>query len=177
MKPAAASSHAGALVVGWGSELHGDDGVGRRVAERLAASAPDGVEALSLHQLTPEVAARLAGAERVYFVDADVRAKRVTADPLPARPATAAGPGLGHALDPAGLVDLAERLVGRRPEAWLVRVPARDMELRIGLSPAAEADADRACRLIRSLLDGSKKGPGSISTMNRLSLQGNGEQS
>jgi len=45
------------LVIGYGNTLRGDDGLGQRAAEALAQRAlPDGVEVLSCHQLTIELA-------------------------------------------------------------------------------------------------------------------------
>src|SRR5262245_33122909 len=60
----------GAVVIGYGSELRGDDGIGPRVAEAVGARGWPGVRALALHQLTPELAEVLAGARVAVFVDA-----------------------------------------------------------------------------------------------------------
>ena len=59
------------LIIGYGNPLRGDDGVGWRVAEAVAAALPDGAaEVLTVHQLTPELAELMSRADRVIFIDA-----------------------------------------------------------------------------------------------------------
>jgi hydrogenase maturation protease len=60
------------LVIGYGNTLRGDDGVGSLVAEQVATwSLPD-VRSHSIHQLTPELAAEIAQAEQIFFIDASI---------------------------------------------------------------------------------------------------------
>ena len=63
---------ADALVIGYGNTLRGDDGIGPAVAEAVAALGLPGVRVIVAHQLTPELAADLADAQLVVFVDAAV---------------------------------------------------------------------------------------------------------
>jgi len=64
------------LVVGYGNTLRGDDGVGPRVAELLAADPRlAGAVVLARHQLTPELAADIAEAALVVFIDASENGK------------------------------------------------------------------------------------------------------
>ena len=64
------------LVIGYGNTLRGDDGVGPRVAEAVAAMALPGVRTLGCHQLAPEHAEAISRADRVVFVDAAVDAAK-----------------------------------------------------------------------------------------------------
>ena len=58
-------------MVGYGSTLRSDDGVGWHVADRLADDPRlAGAEVLARHQLTPELAADVARAALVVLVDA-----------------------------------------------------------------------------------------------------------
>jgi hydrogenase maturation protease len=123
------------LVIGYGNDLRGDDGAGPRVAAEVAAWGWPGVEALAVHQLTPELAEPLSRAGRAVFVDAAVGGEGVAArqlGPVPARG------GLGHASDPAGLLALARAVFGRCPEAWLLAVPGSHFGFGPGLSETAE---------------------------------------
>ena len=128
----------GVIVVGIGNALRGDDAVGPRVAELLAAGGhlPEArIEAR--HQLTPELAEDIAAARLVVLVDAvsDGAPGRVHVNKLVGR-----GQSLGsHAVDPAVLVDLASSLYGRTPPVVLISVSAEQFELGAGLSPALES--------------------------------------
>lgn len=140
-----------ALVIGYGNDLRGDDGIGPRVADAVAAWRRPGVEVLSLVQLTPEVAATLASAERVVFVDADARpdAPGVALRPVTPAPEIAA---ITHGADPCALLALCQAVYGRCPAAWLLTVPARRFDIGAPLSPAAEAGVARALTLLDAWL-------------------------
>src|SRR5205823_6351255 len=58
------------VVIGYGNDLRGDDGVGQRVALSVACWRQPGVMALALHQLTPELTTWLVRATFAIFVDA-----------------------------------------------------------------------------------------------------------
>ena len=135
------------LVIGYGNELRCDDAVGPRAARAVAAWRLSGVEGITTHQLTPELAARIGEAERVVFVDAGQD------DVVLTRPI---GPGQaarvpGHTGEPRELLALAEALYGRCPEAWLVTVPAPELGFGEGLSAAAEHGLAEALRQIRTM--------------------------
>ncbi len=61
------------LVIGYGNELRGDDGIGPHVVSELAALELPGVLTRIVHQLLPELAAELADTCLVIFVDAQLR--------------------------------------------------------------------------------------------------------
>ena len=135
------------LVIGYGNELRRDDGVGPRAARAVAAWQLPGVEGVAAHQLMPELAERIGEAERVVFVDAGQD------DVVLTRPI---GPGQaarvpGHTGEPRELLALAEALYGRRPEAWLITLPAPELGFGEGLSAAAEHGLAEALRQIRTL--------------------------
>lgn len=146
------TSPRGALVIGYGNRLRGDDAVGPLVADAVANWGLAGVEAIAVHQLTPELAARLAEASRVVFVDAAAGGQAVSCRVVRAAPGPAA---LGHALDPGGLLELATQAFGRAPEAWLLTIPANVFELGTGPSATAQAGFETALRRIRGWLLGT----------------------
>src|SRR5579871_5606628 len=86
------------LVVGYGSELRGDDAVGQRVAEQVGGWGMPLVRAIAQHQLTPELAQPLAGARMAIFVDAAVGNDGERVQVRSIAPATMDG-GLGHTGD------------------------------------------------------------------------------
>lgn len=149
-----AASPSPQLVIGWGSELRGDDAAGRCVAARVSGWALPGVESRALHQLTPELAEAIARAARVVFVDAYPAAgpeDDVRCVPVGAAPAVA-GPGLGHHGDPAGLLKLSLFLYGRQPRAWVVGVPAYSFALGAQLTPRTAQAVEGAVARVRALL-------------------------
>jgi hydrogenase maturation protease len=146
----AADAPGGTLVLAWGNELRGDDGAGPRVGTLVRAMGRPGCRVIVAHQLTPELSRDAAGCARVVFVDADAEATAVRVERMLAAPD--AGGGLGHTGGPAQVLELARQLYGREPEAWLVRVPAREFELGRPLSAATEAAAREAARRIRDLM-------------------------
>ena len=130
----------GVLVVGYGSQLRGDDAAGPAAARRLAQY---GFSALDVHQLTPEIAERSAQARVVFFLDADaglapgeVSRERIDGG--------ASAPTLGHYATPAGLLQMARVAYGTAPEAWLIRMGCDRFEIGDGLSAEAERAVSRA---------------------------------
>ncbi|HWD44373.1 MAG TPA: hydrogenase maturation protease, partial [Actinomycetota bacterium] len=109
-------SGAAVLVVGYGSSLRGDDGIGWHVAVRLAAdSRLAGARVLARHQLTPELAVDVARASRVVLVDAVAGAAPGAIQVRPVRPRPPGPATWSHHLDPEALAGLAEALYGSAP--------------------------------------------------------------
>lgn len=137
------------LVIGYGNELRGDDAVGPRAARLVASWQRTGVKALAVPQLAPELAAELADAERVAFVDAAAEG-RVRWRPVAPVPEAV---NLGHVSTPGWLLGLAGEVFGRAPEAWLVTVPARQFEYGAPLTPLAADGLRVAVRQLAAFAD------------------------
>jgi hydrogenase maturation protease len=139
-----------AVVIGYGNELRGDDGLGPFVATSVAAWCGPRVRVQAVHQLTPELAADLARAGRVIFVDACAAAGQA----VEVRRLAPGGGGraLSHACDPGMLLNLVQALWGHAPPAWLVTVLGEEFGLGTGLSAAARRRADQAVAQVEALL-------------------------
>lgn len=136
------------LVIGCGNSLFADDAIGPLVAERFADEAHPGVLALAVPELTPELAAPIAAAEHVVFVDAamhtrDVQCVRVDTSELH-------GEHLDHALMPAALLELSRQALGRSPDAHVILVPGEDFALGRPLSERARTGIEQALQLLRA---------------------------
>jgi len=131
----------GALIIGYGSTLRGDDAAGPRAARVLAQR---GYHAIDAHQLTPEMAEPIAAARTVIFLDAraDLAPGEVSVEPL--KPAPGAAAPLEHHASPAGLLRLAREAYGAEPRAWMIGVGGAGFEMGGRLSPAAERAVARA---------------------------------
>jgi len=148
----------GALIVGYGNPLRGDDGVGPAVAHAFAGEAAiAGVEAIACHQLTPELAERFAAATRVVLVDAAAGLEAGAVSLTALQPAPALVSTLGHHVEPAQLLLIAQRLYGRSPEAWLITVGAGSLELGEGLSPLVAAALPEVVAIARRLAQAGTK--------------------
>jgi hydrogenase maturation protease len=138
------------LVVGYGSDLRGDDAAGPRVAAAVARWGLPGVCAIAAHQLTPELAEPLSQARLAIFVDARVGGGGVRLRPL--LPADRLSSLDMHIGDPAALLALAQALYGRAPRAWLITLPAHSFELGAPISPLTRRSLAVARRRIRALI-------------------------
>ena len=149
-RPSAKYGVTDALVIGYGNDLRTDDGAGRWVAAQIEAMELPGVEVRSLSQLTPELSLEVAGREVVVFVDASVDATAVTVqlvDAVPTGPKT-----MTHHGDPATLLSLVPS-VGELPSrAYVVSIPATDLEMGLELTATTQAAASEAVGQIVGLL-------------------------
>ena len=145
------------LVIGYGNTLRGDDGLGPYVADAIAAQGWPDVQALTLTQLLPELAATIAEAESVVFVDADVHVTDVQMTALHPQMDLAGSAIFAHHAQPAGLLTLAQALYGRCPPATLVSIPAttHNMPLRDGLSITGIQAAQQGIAAVQTLLMGA----------------------
>jgi hydrogenase maturation protease len=139
------------VVIGYGNPLRQDDGIGRRAAELLEARlAPGAADVTCCHQLTPELAAMLADAPIVLFLDAAVdQAPGLVAyrSVSPDRRSSAS-----HHLSPEHLLDLARMLNGDVPPAFLITGGVRQTGVGDTLTPAAECCAARMAEVALDLM-------------------------
>lgn len=153
------------LLIGIGNPLRGDDGVGRLLAEEWEAVVDDkavdvALRVRSVHQLTPELVADLAGVDRVLFIDAWLSPAAPAAPELQRLPASAprsvaCGEAAlnSHHLTAAQLLTLARSLWHADPEAAMLRIPATDIAHGTRLSVAMELQLPAARRLVRQWLE------------------------
>ena len=141
------------VIIGYGSTLHGDDGLGGIVAGQVRSRAGEDldVEVLAGNQLMPEWSEPISRAEGVIFVDAgtDVPAGQVSCIAL--HPAPSAAPGIGaftHYPTPQTLLDGARTLYGRAPDGWLYVVGGANFELGEAISDAVQQALPRVTDLI-----------------------------
>jgi hydrogenase maturation protease len=136
----------GLLVIGYGNELRGDDGVGPHVARAVEAMGWEGVRVMSCHQLTPELAEPIARAKEVIFVDARLSESIPAEERVKVRAleSTEDMKLLTHACDPQSLLGLACHAFGRQPRAWWITIPVRSLEFGEPLSAQAKKGAAQA---------------------------------
>ncbi|HTY87970.1 MAG TPA: hydrogenase maturation protease [Candidatus Acidoferrum sp.] len=137
------------LVIGYGNTLRGDDGVGPRAAEAVAALALPSVRTLVCAQLSPEHTEPIAQARTAIFVDAAVNiAGEVRLQKI--EPADTSQL-MAHAADPRTMLALARDVFGHAPEAWLLTIPVETLAFSETLSPVAQRGLDQAVQKIQKL--------------------------
>jgi hydrogenase maturation protease len=148
----------GALVVGYGNALRGDDGLGWRVAA-LAEEDPRlrGATVLALHQLTPELAVDLSAASVVVLVDASAADEPGTISIRQVDGAAGASSASSHHTEPEGLAALARELWGAAPPVYVVSVGAASFDVGDTLSPAVELALPRVVDAVVALIEEERR--------------------
>ena len=133
------------LLLGYGNQYRGDDGIGPVLLQRVAAE----VEKIPLQELTLDLAETLARYELVVFIDAAVSGDPVTWRELKAdhRPSP-----LSHHLPPETLLFYAETLYQRAPRAFLLSVRGYSFDFGERLSPEAEGNVQAALAILEGWL-------------------------
>lgn len=146
----AAANH-DVLVIGYGNELRGDDGLGPYIAGRIELRKIPGVRVLRLHQLTPELSADLAAAQAAIFIDAQSHDRGEGSVVRSIEPA-AQEMLMTHSFNPQSALAISQILYGRAPPAWMATVTGDDFEPGHALSRAALSRADTMVRRIERLI-------------------------
>lgn len=145
-------STAGPLVICYGNDLRGDDGVGPVAAAAMAADVRFAdVTVLSAHQLTPELADDVAGASRLVVVDAicdDNPPGTVNVTPIAAETGDSS---LTHHVSPGTLLGLVQVLHGSTPAATAVTVSVADLD-DDGLTPGVAAAVPHVLDVVAGLV-------------------------
>jgi len=132
-----------ALLIGFGNQGRGDDGLGPVFAERIERAAPEGLEIDIDYQLTVDHALAVSRADLVIFADAEIGAE----GSFSFAPVTASGAaGMGsHELSPQAVLTLAKTLYGCEPSAFVLGIAGWDYgEVKEGLSAEAQVHLDEA---------------------------------
>ena len=147
------------LLIGYGNPLRQDDGLGWRIAMAIEALDLPGLQVLAAQQLTLELAAPIALAEAVVFVDATYGIATLALKPLHHNP-QAPDPGpqtWSHQLTPQALLMLAGELYGHQPAALQLLVPAQWDGHGEGFSPCAAAALPTAMALLVAWAGGESR--------------------
>jgi hydrogenase maturation protease len=138
------------LVIGIGNPLRGDDGVGPMIANQIAWQQLPGVEAITVHQLVPELAEKLSQFPIVILIDA-LQCTNLDAPVLRRIAGEAPASQFSHQLSPTQLLEMAKTVSGRAPDAWLLTVPVSHLDVGEKLSGVAITNSQLAIRMIQSV--------------------------
>jgi hydrogenase maturation protease len=145
------------MVVGYGSELRSDDGVGWAVVRRLVADPRfAGVDVRGEPQLAPELAIDASRASLVVLVDAAadlepgaIRIRTLAGDGRPASAWT-------HHIEPDDLIALTRELWGSAPPVVTVSVGVASLEVGESLTLPVEAAVPRVVDAVAEVIAGHR---------------------
>jgi hydrogenase maturation protease len=138
-------------VIGFGNTLRRDDAVGYQIAQQAERLWSPRIRAIALQQLTPEVVAELAQADRAIFVDARPAVSSLPVCAEAIEPLEQGSASLVHAVTPRFVLGLCKALYGRCPRSWMIAVPAADFQFGEGLSAIAREGIPQALAVIEML--------------------------
>jgi hydrogenase maturation protease len=146
------SSYDEIVIIGYGSTLRGDDAVGRRVVETIADRSLPNVSTFSVTQLLPELAAQIAKAQAVIFVDAsgDSQLRDVDVREIVNAPGVLCATHISSLRD---VLSLASACYERTPPAWLIAVPSTAFEMTDRLSSDAHKSIHSAVSTVERLIN------------------------
>jgi hydrogenase maturation protease len=140
------------VVLGWGNDARGDDGLGPLLLGRIAGLDLPHVTTIEDFQLQIEHAMDLEEADLALFLDASVSAPAPFAF-------TETGPRddtthSSHALSPEAVLEVFVRVLGREPPpAFVLAMRGEAFELGAGLGAAAAEGLEAAWAFVRPLVE------------------------
>ncbi len=122
-----ASQHT--LIIGIGNPLRSDDGLGWAVATQLSQDAPPDCTIRTVHQLTPELAQEMAGADCVIMIDASREGVPGELHIRPIAPSAHPGAVGTHHTTPEELAVLTTAVYGQCPPVVVVTMTGADFRI------------------------------------------------
>ena len=138
------------LIIGYGSTLRRDDGVGYMLAEGLMETMPEDV-VIARQLLTPDLAEPVSQSEQVIFIDA---CAKTPPGEVGVRQITPKGENWGafvHEMSPEVLLDCVKDIYGQLPQAWLITIGGEDFSIGEGLSAKVASVCPQVLREIDRL--------------------------
>lgn len=137
------------LAVGYGNLTRSDDGLGIRAVQELDRIAVPGTETRAAQQLHVEMAEEILAYERVVFIDAAENGPEIDFRPLRS---ASGGMSSSHSMAPGMILDLAQKVYGKSPQAWLCTIRGENFDFGTELSGPAQARMEKAVERILEFL-------------------------
>ncbi len=142
----------GALIIGFGSGIRGDDAFGPRVAEVLELRVPQSVKVQTCQGLTPDLALDIAETDMVVFIDCALGEKPGEIRHEVIKALNDMSLSMVHFLSPAALMTWCETLYDKRPVGHIFSVTGESYEISDTLRPCVEEAVDVVARSVLRLL-------------------------
>ncbi len=129
------------LIIGYGSTLRSDDGIGFIIAEQLMDDLPaemsnpkSQIDVIARHQLTPDLADAVQQADHIIFIDACADAAPGEVRVAEVKPAGENWGASAHEMSPGVLLDCVKDVYGKTPRAHLITIGGENFDIGEGLS-------------------------------------------
>lgn len=126
------------LIIGYGNTLREDDGFGVYMARKLAKN----FKAISVRQLTPDLAETAANFDLVIFIDANVENAAGTL----AVPLNDADEPFNHSLSPRKIIALSDLIYGKKVDFLIFSAGVGSLSYKEGLTPPLKKAAKTLLR-------------------------------
>ncbi len=134
------------LIIGYGSTLRRDDGIGCIIAEQLMDAPPSAIsnlksaiDIIARHQLTPDLADAVQQADHIIFIDACADAAPGEVRLAEVKPAGENWGAFAHEMSPGVLLDCVRDVYGKTPRAHLITIGGETFDIGEGLTPKVQA--------------------------------------
>ena len=138
------------LIIGYGNTLRSDDSVGQIVGMEVEAWNLPQVTSIYVHQLTPELAEKIAEFGTVIFVDASIQTQKVSLTSIKNKENSK---NWTHHLTPASIIYLTQFLYQAKPQAWLIHIPIENLNFGEKISNLAQQGKQEALKIIRNIIE------------------------
>lgn len=147
------------LIIGYGSTLRSDDGIGFIIAEQLMDDLPSEIsdlksqiDVIARHQLTPDLADAAQRADHIIFIDACADAAPGEVRVTEVKPAGENWGAFAHEMSPGVLLDCVRDVYGKTPRAHLITIGGEKFDIGEGLTPTVQAAMPIVLSKVRELI-------------------------
>lgn len=141
------------LIICIGNEIRSDDGVAIRLASELEKMYLPSIKIIVTHQLTPELAETISKYEVIIFIDASVdEDKQVTFVPLQIPTDFDEQFSIFHSFSPIHLLSFSNRLFGKYPKAYLLKIPVINLDFGTEIHPETRLKMIEAIKILENFL-------------------------
>ena len=140
------------LIIGIGNPLRSDDGLGWAVAEQLTIEGDTGCDIQAVHQLTPELAQKMALASLVVLIDASREGEPGELRLSHVSPSAASLNRVGtHYTTPEELAALTAGIYGLCPPVTVITMTGADFTIGEQLSSVVARRISSVCAAVRQV--------------------------
>ncbi len=142
-----------ALIIGFGSEIRGDDAFGPQIAYQLEDLVHPAIQVETCQGLTPDIALTMSEMDLVIFIDCAVGHEPGVINHKEIHTSDDKSLSMVHFLSPESLMTWCGSLYGKLPEAHVFTVTGKCYEISDNLTEPVQQAVPRVIEQVLNLLD------------------------